>query len=121
MEITEDDLLKIAFAAYGNSPVRAELSIATWRHVGGWSSLNYCGSDKEIFAICINGDEVEIFTDSHGINHLAAIRKMEELKLIKNPYEQISEKKSDKEVQILRDKFEHKVDSCQSVVTKLRS
>ncbi len=55
MEIIEDDLLKIAFAAYGNSPVRAELSIATWRHVDGWSSLNYCGSDKEIFAICING------------------------------------------------------------------
>lgn len=82
MEITKENLLKIAFAAYGNSPVRASLSIATWKYAGDWSSLNYHGSDKEIFAIKLNEDEVEIFTDNHGINHLAAIRMMEELKLI---------------------------------------
>lgn len=82
MIIEKEQLLEIAYAAYGNSPVRASLSIATWKHAGGWSSLSYYGANKEMFSIKLNEDEVEIYTDNHGINHLAAIRKMEELKLI---------------------------------------
>lgn len=88
MQITFEYLKEIAIAAYGNSPVRASIAIAEYNYNGygctGYSCLNYAGSDKAIFGINLNAErtEVDIYTDNHGINCLAVIRKMEELGLI---------------------------------------
>lgn len=88
MQITFEDLKEIAIAAYGNSPVRASITISDYSYndhgCTGNSLLNYAGSDKAIFGITLNSErtEVDIYSDNHGINCLAVIRKMEELGLI---------------------------------------